>query len=147
MQALVDSSPETFVKWDVTPLDNGASHVNRVFWAFAEPLYAFKHCRPVLSIDGMHMYEKWVGSQMVGGPSFRVMVISLRSRLNTGTHNEGVHLYVVEVVKRWMDDTYFQSEAMKSWMTDNDHPRKSRYSDNHIPIHQPRRLNMHLYEK
>ncbi|KAL9661076.1 hypothetical protein QQ045_025895 [Rhodiola kirilowii] len=55
MQALVDSSPETFVKWDVTPLDNGASQVNRVFWAFAEPIRAFKHCRPVLSIDGMHM--------------------------------------------------------------------------------------------
>ncbi|KAL9676246.1 hypothetical protein QQ045_004459 [Rhodiola kirilowii] len=47
MQALVDSSPEIFVKWDVTPLDN-------------ELIYAFKHCRPVLSIDGTYMYGKWV---------------------------------------------------------------------------------------
>ncbi|KAL9668329.1 hypothetical protein QQ045_002709 [Rhodiola kirilowii] len=68
------------------------------------------------------------------------------SWLNTGTHDECVHLYAVEVVKRWMDDTYFQSEAVKSWMFDNDHPRKSRYLDYHNPIHQPRRLDLHLYE-
>ncbi|KAL9660765.1 hypothetical protein QQ045_025583 [Rhodiola kirilowii] len=65
MQALVDSSPETFVKWDVTPLDNSASQVNRIFWAFVEPIYAFKHCRPVLSIDGTHMYGEWVGKLLV----------------------------------------------------------------------------------
>ncbi|KAL9681407.1 hypothetical protein QQ045_013190 [Rhodiola kirilowii] len=35
LKAVVDSSPETFVKWDRTPLDNGASQVNLVFWAFA----------------------------------------------------------------------------------------------------------------
>ncbi|KAL9691277.1 hypothetical protein QQ045_011697 [Rhodiola kirilowii] len=58
MQALVDSSSETFVKWDRTSLDNGASQVNRVFCAFAEPIYAFKHYRPVLSMDGTHMYGK-----------------------------------------------------------------------------------------
>ncbi|KAL9681601.1 hypothetical protein QQ045_013386 [Rhodiola kirilowii] len=65
MQALVDCSPETFKKWDRTPLDNGASQVNCVFWAFTEPIYAFKHCRPVLSIGGMHMYGKWVGKLLV----------------------------------------------------------------------------------
>ncbi|KAL9687476.1 hypothetical protein QQ045_031879 [Rhodiola kirilowii] len=65
MQALVDSSPETFVKWDRTPLDNGASQVNCVFWAFVEPIHAFKNCRPVLSIDGTYMYGKWVGKLLV----------------------------------------------------------------------------------
>ncbi|KAL9683341.1 hypothetical protein QQ045_015161 [Rhodiola kirilowii] len=65
MQALVDSRPETFVKWDRTPLDNGASQVNRVFWAFVEPVLAFKHRRPVLSFDGTHMYGQWVGKLMV----------------------------------------------------------------------------------
>ncbi|CAM8882725.1 unnamed protein product [Rhodiola kirilowii] len=65
MQTLVDYSPDTFVKWDVEPLNNGAWQVNRVFWAFAEPIKAFKHCRPVLSIDGTHMYGKWTGTLLV----------------------------------------------------------------------------------
>ncbi|KAL9681575.1 hypothetical protein QQ045_013360 [Rhodiola kirilowii] len=65
MQALVDHNAETFVKWDVTPLDNGAWQVNRLFWAFAEPIKAFTHCRLVLSIDGTHMYGKWTGTLLV----------------------------------------------------------------------------------
>ncbi|KAL9683179.1 hypothetical protein QQ045_014996 [Rhodiola kirilowii] len=48
MEALVDSSPRTFVKWGRTPLENGAS-----------PIHAFKHYRHVLSIDGTHLYGKW----------------------------------------------------------------------------------------
>ncbi|KAL9673927.1 hypothetical protein QQ045_030191 [Rhodiola kirilowii] len=63
--ALVDSSPETFVKWDRIPLESGAMQVNRVFWAFVEPIHAFKHCRPVLSIDDIHMYEKWTNKLLV----------------------------------------------------------------------------------
>ncbi|KAL9667565.1 hypothetical protein QQ045_001927 [Rhodiola kirilowii] len=59
MQPLQDSSPNNFVKWDVTPLDDGTMQVNRIFWAFSECILAFKHCRPILSIDGTHMYEKY----------------------------------------------------------------------------------------
>ncbi|KAL9676373.1 hypothetical protein QQ045_004587 [Rhodiola kirilowii] len=43
MQALQDSSPNNFVKWDVTPLDDGT----------------MQHCRPILSIDSTHMYRKY----------------------------------------------------------------------------------------
>ncbi|KAL9685438.1 hypothetical protein QQ045_022888 [Rhodiola kirilowii] len=53
--ALQDSSPNNFVKWDVTPLDDG----QLIFWAFSECILAFKHCRPILSIDGTHMYGKY----------------------------------------------------------------------------------------
>ncbi|KAL9673341.1 hypothetical protein QQ045_029597 [Rhodiola kirilowii] len=33
--------------------------VNRIFWAFSECIKAFEHCRPILSIDGTHMYGKY----------------------------------------------------------------------------------------
>ncbi|CAM8896524.1 unnamed protein product [Rhodiola kirilowii] len=59
MQALQDSSPNNFVKWDVTPLDDGTMQVNRIFWAFSECILAFNHCRPILSINGMHLYGKY----------------------------------------------------------------------------------------
>ncbi|KAL9672098.1 hypothetical protein QQ045_028346 [Rhodiola kirilowii] len=39
--------------------------VNCVFWASGEPIHAFKHCRPVLSIDGSHMYWKGTAKLLV----------------------------------------------------------------------------------
>ena len=31
----------------------------RVFWSFKPSIEGFKHCRPVLSIDDTHLYEKY----------------------------------------------------------------------------------------
>ncbi|KAL9680794.1 hypothetical protein QQ045_012573 [Rhodiola kirilowii] len=60
MQALHDSSNNShFIKWDVTPLDDGTMQVNRIFWAFSECIKAFEHYRPILSIDDTHMYGKY----------------------------------------------------------------------------------------
>ncbi|KAL9670281.1 hypothetical protein QQ045_007832 [Rhodiola kirilowii] len=65
MKALVDASPETIVKWDTEEIDGEYIQVNRVFWAFAECIHAIKHCRPILSIDGTHMYGKYDGKLLV----------------------------------------------------------------------------------
>ncbi|KAL9667494.1 hypothetical protein QQ045_001855 [Rhodiola kirilowii] len=65
MKALVDNSPETVVKWDTEEIDGEYIQVNRVFWAFAECIHAFRHCRPVLSIDGTHMYGKYRAKLLV----------------------------------------------------------------------------------
>ncbi|KAL9678290.1 hypothetical protein QQ045_016133 [Rhodiola kirilowii] len=61
MKALVDHSLETVVKWDTKEINGEYIQVNRVFWAFVECIHAFKHCRPILSIDGTHMYESFNG--------------------------------------------------------------------------------------
>lgn len=37
----------------------------RVFWAFKPCINGFKHCMPVLSIDGTHLYEKYKGTLLV----------------------------------------------------------------------------------
>ncbi|KAL9668764.1 hypothetical protein QQ045_006304 [Rhodiola kirilowii] len=65
MQALQDSSPNNFVKWVVTPLDNGTIQVNRIFWSFSESIHAFNHCRPLISIDDTHMYGKYDAKLLV----------------------------------------------------------------------------------
>ena len=31
----------------------------RIFWSFKPSIEGFEHCRPVLSIDGTHSYEKY----------------------------------------------------------------------------------------
>ncbi|RVW53212.1 Serine/threonine-protein phosphatase 7 long form-like [Vitis vinifera] len=35
----------------------------RVFWAFHPSIEGFKHCRPVLTIDGTHLYGKYKGTK------------------------------------------------------------------------------------
>ncbi|RVW77889.1 hypothetical protein CK203_054346 [Vitis vinifera] len=37
----------------------------RVFWTFQPSIEGFKHCRPILSIDGTHLYEKYKGTLMI----------------------------------------------------------------------------------
>ncbi|RVW68072.1 hypothetical protein CK203_064579 [Vitis vinifera] len=37
----------------------------RVFWAFAPSIKGFAHCRPVLSIDGTHLYGKYKGTLLI----------------------------------------------------------------------------------
>ncbi|CAH9115786.1 unnamed protein product [Cuscuta europaea] len=37
----------------------------RVFWAFKPSIHGFKHCRPILTIDGTHLYGKYKGTLLV----------------------------------------------------------------------------------
>ncbi|CAM8902856.1 unnamed protein product [Rhodiola kirilowii] len=65
MQALQDCSNNNFVKWDVTTLENETVQVNRIFWSFAECILAFNHCRPIIFVDGTHIYGKYNAKLLV----------------------------------------------------------------------------------
>ncbi|XP_034689192.1 uncharacterized protein LOC117917075 [Vitis riparia] len=39
--------------------------LQRVFWAFHPSIEGFKHCHPVLTIDGTHLYGKYKGTVMI----------------------------------------------------------------------------------
>ena len=36
-----------------------------VLWSFKSSIDGFEHCRPVLSIDGTHLYGKYKGTLMI----------------------------------------------------------------------------------
>ena len=36
-----------------------------IFWAFHPSIGGFNHYRPILSIDGTHLYEKYKGTLMI----------------------------------------------------------------------------------
>ncbi|CAM8948559.1 unnamed protein product [Rhodiola kirilowii] len=65
MQALVDSNPGTVVFWSKNEVENNVMTIDRVFWAFAPAILAFHHCRPVICIDGTHMYGRYNGKLLV----------------------------------------------------------------------------------
>ena len=40
-------------------------YFSEFFWTFHPSIEGFKHCRPVLSIDGTHLYGKYKGTLMI----------------------------------------------------------------------------------
>ncbi|XP_075636912.1 uncharacterized protein LOC142609186 [Castanea sativa] len=64
--AYKDSDPGTQVKFRSINRDiPGTIIFKYVFWAFAPSIAGFAHCRPVISIDGTHLYGKYKGKLLI----------------------------------------------------------------------------------
>ncbi len=60
MAALVRTNPGTVVEWcNINTQDPMTKVFGRVFWAFAPSIVGFEHCRPLITIDGTHLYGKY----------------------------------------------------------------------------------------
>ncbi|KAL6523564.1 hypothetical protein OROGR_017167 [Orobanche gracilis] len=64
--ALQKFNPGTIVEWCVSrSTDEEHVEFRRVFWAFSPSIKGFAHCRPVISIDGTHLYGKYKGKMLI----------------------------------------------------------------------------------
>ncbi|XP_034674615.1 uncharacterized protein LOC117905866 [Vitis riparia] len=64
--ALEQSNPGCIMYSKMVPGNNPNEEIfHRVFWAFAPSITGFAHCRPVLSIDGTHLYGKYKGTLLI----------------------------------------------------------------------------------
>ncbi|XP_028065307.1 uncharacterized protein LOC114268351 [Camellia sinensis] len=66
MVALQAFNPGIVVMWDMIPKLQSTSigtemYMNYVFWAFKPAIEGFKYYRPVICIDGTHLYGKYEG--------------------------------------------------------------------------------------
>ena len=61
------TNPGTKVVWKTSVLAdcNGNVRFMRVFWAFGPCVEGFKHCRPVIQIDGTFLYGKYIGKLLI----------------------------------------------------------------------------------
>ena len=60
MAALQATNPGTVVEWWHLDSPNPQEKIfGRVFWAFAPSIAGFAYCRPLISIDGTHLYGKY----------------------------------------------------------------------------------------
>ena len=56
--AYLDQETVTRYWWHTIPRDEfGDTILHYVFWAFAPCIEGFRHCKPVINIDGTHLYE------------------------------------------------------------------------------------------
>ncbi|XP_025612031.1 uncharacterized protein [Arachis hypogaea] len=46
-------------------VDESSEYFHRLFWTFSPCVEAFKHCKPLISIDRMHLYGKYGGSLLL----------------------------------------------------------------------------------
>ncbi|XP_015947756.1 uncharacterized protein LOC107472741 [Arachis duranensis] len=46
-------------------LDDSRTYFHRLFWTFSPCFKAFRHCKPLVSIDGTHLYGKYVKTLLV----------------------------------------------------------------------------------
>ncbi|XP_028124939.1 uncharacterized protein LOC114321901 [Camellia sinensis] len=62
----MDSNLGTFVSWK-TMLSDTANNVifERVFWTFSSSIEGFKHCKPVINIDGTFLTGKYKGKLQI----------------------------------------------------------------------------------
>ncbi|XP_016206612.1 uncharacterized protein LOC107646985 [Arachis ipaensis] len=47
-------------------LDCDSVMFHKVFWSFLSFVEAFKHCKPMASVDGTHLYGKYTGTLLMG---------------------------------------------------------------------------------
>ncbi|XP_072077869.1 uncharacterized protein [Arachis hypogaea] len=65
LQALQSCCPRTICEfravlyYDSHLMERDCSMFDKVFWAFPTCVETFKHCKPFVSVDGMHLYGKY----------------------------------------------------------------------------------------
>ncbi|RYR31922.1 hypothetical protein Ahy_B01g056867 isoform A [Arachis hypogaea] len=70
--ALQTFVPGTIVDLQTRPyyvgntLDRESVIFHQVFWSFPSCVEAFKHCKPLVSVDGTHLYGKYTGTLLMG---------------------------------------------------------------------------------
>ena len=62
---LDQDSGTQYTYWTIPSPIDGTTLLCYVFWAFASCIAAFRYCRPVISIDGTHLYGKYRGVLMI----------------------------------------------------------------------------------
>ena len=64
--AIEQANPRCVVIWKTCEINMPNTEIfQRVFWSFKSSIEGFQHCRPVMSIDGTHLYGKYKGKLLV----------------------------------------------------------------------------------
>ncbi|RYR15186.1 hypothetical protein Ahy_B04g071911 [Arachis hypogaea] len=70
-EAMVQKDPSAAVEIETAPAYQGDEVVHdvriltRVFWSFYPCIRAFRSCKPIVQVDGTHLYEKYKGALLV----------------------------------------------------------------------------------
>ena len=64
--AIEQSNSGGIVIWKTLEINMPNTEIlQRMFWSFKPSIEGFQHCRPVISIDGTHLYGKYKGKLLI----------------------------------------------------------------------------------
>ncbi|XP_016172625.1 uncharacterized protein LOC107615014 [Arachis ipaensis] len=70
-EVMIHKEPSAVVHFETMPAYQGDDLVpnirvlNRVFWSYYPCIRAFRHCKPIVQVDGTHLYGKYKGCLLV----------------------------------------------------------------------------------
>ncbi|XP_025662094.1 uncharacterized protein [Arachis hypogaea] len=70
-EAMCHKEPSAVVHFETMPVYQGDDLIpnirvlHRVFWSYYPCIRAFRHCKPIVQVDGTHLYEKYKGCLLV----------------------------------------------------------------------------------
>ena len=60
LMTYIDQDPTTQVFYRITPTsEDDTVFLHYVFWSFSPHIDGFKYCKPVISINRIHLYDKY----------------------------------------------------------------------------------------
>ncbi|XP_025625225.1 uncharacterized protein [Arachis hypogaea] len=71
LKAMIAKMPRSRVQIKMLPVNReneevqGVRVLHRVFWSFYPCIVAFRHCKPLVQVDGTHLYRKYKGALLV----------------------------------------------------------------------------------
>ena len=68
LQQIQTSNPGTYINKLERPHPDGIPNkfiLDRIYWAFSQTIQAFKHCRPVIAVDGTFLTGKYKGTILI----------------------------------------------------------------------------------
>ncbi|RYQ83852.1 hypothetical protein Ahy_B10g102715 [Arachis hypogaea] len=71
LKAMIVKMPRSRVQIKMLPVYHeieevqGIRVLHRVFWSFYPCIVAFRHCKPLVQVDGTHLYEKYKGTLLL----------------------------------------------------------------------------------
>ena len=64
--AIGQANPRCVVIWKTCDINMPNTEIFQcMFWSFKPSIEGFDHCRPVMSIDGTHLYGKYKGTLLI----------------------------------------------------------------------------------
>ena len=84
--AYIDQDPNTQVSYHTIPINvDDTVFLHHVFWLFGPCIDGFKYYKPVINIDGTHLYGKYQGK----------LLVTMAIDANVRTYVELVRTYVM----------------------------------------------------
>ncbi|QHO04709.1 uncharacterized protein DS421_13g442520 [Arachis hypogaea] len=101
LSIMVQKMPGSVVQIETRPLYNGNEEaqgvkiLHRVFWSFTPCIRAFRHCKPLVQVDGTHLYGKYKGTLLVAvAQDGNQNIVPIAFALVEGETADGWHFFL-----------------------------------------------------